>query len=134
MTKYLGTPYERGKSDAIVTREAPVAIEEGLVVQLSGAHTCALIESGKVPYGISGKPNVVAQEFVISGLKVYAQTDDTKVTIGAPVYVNTTTGKVTATESGNTPVNAVFSSDVEECQTSKRAKFKGVAIDYPNGL
>lgn len=134
MTKFLGTPYERGKSDAIVTREAPVAIEEGLIVQLSGEHTCALIESGKIPYGIAGKPNVVAQEFVISGLRVYAQTDDESVTIGAPVYVNMSTGKVTATAEGNTAVNAVFSSEVVDCQNSKRATFKGVAIDFPNGL
>lgn len=133
MTKFLGTPYERGKSDAIVTREAPVAIEEGLVVQLSGEHTCALIESGKIPYGIAGKPNVVAQEFVISGLRVYAQTDDERVTIGAPVYVNMSNGKVTASDTG-TAVNAVFSSDVVDCQNSKRATFKGVAIDFPNGL
>ena len=133
MTKFLGTPYERGKSDAIVTREAPVAIEEGLVARLSGAHTCALIESGKIPYGIAGKPNVVAQEFVISGLRVYAQTDDESVTIGAPVYVNMSNGKVTASDTG-TAVNAVFSSDVVDCQNSKRATFKGVAIDFPNGL
>ena len=133
MTKFLGTPDERGKSDAIVTREAPVAIEEGLVVQLSGEHTCALIESGKIPYGIAGKPNVVAQEFVISGLRVYAQTDDESVTIGAPVYVNMSNGKVTASDTG-TAVNAVFSSDVVDCQNSKRATFKGVAIDFPNGL
>lgn len=133
MTKFLGTPYERGKSDAIVTREAPVAIEEGLVVQLSGEHTCALIESGKIPYGIAGKPNVVAQEFVISGLRVYAQTDDESVTIGAPVYVNMSNGKVTSSDTG-TAVNAVFSSDVVDCQNSKRATFKGVAVDFPNGL
>lgn len=133
MTKFLGTPYERGKSDAIVTREAPVAIEEGLVVQLSGEHACALIESDKIPYGIAGKPNVVAQEFVISGLRVYAQTDDESVTIGAPVYVNMSNGKVTASGTG-TAVNAVFSSAVVDCQNSKRATFKGVAIDFPNGL
>ena len=133
MTKFLGTPYERGKSDAIVTREAPVAIEEGLIVQLSGEHTCSLIESCKIPYGIAGKPNVVAQEFVISGLRVYAQTDDESVTIGAPVYVNMSTGKVTASDTG-TAVNAVFSSEVVDCQNSKRATFKGVAIDFPNGL
>lgn len=134
MTKFLGTPYERGKSDAIVAREADGTIEEGLVVQLSAVGKCKLIEAGKVPYAISGKPNVVAQEFVISGLRVYVQTDDESVTVGAPVYVNMTTGKVTATADSNTAINAVFASDVEECQTSKKAKFDGVAIDFPNGL
>lgn len=134
MTKFLGTPYERGKSDAIVSREADGTIEEGLVVQLTGAQKCKLIEASKVPYGVSGKPNVIKQDVVVSGLRVYVQTDDKSVTIGAPVYVNMTTGKVTATADSNTAVNAVFASDVEECQTSKKVKYDGVAIDFPNGL
>ena len=134
MTKFLGTPYERGNSDAIVVRETKTKIEEGLVVYLDGEHSCALIEPDRIPYAISGKANVVAQDFVVSGLKVYAQTDDESVTIGEQVYINEATGKVTATAEGNTPVNAFFRSDVEDCQNSKRETFKGVAIDFPNGL
>lgn len=134
MAKFLGTPYERGKSDAIVTRETKTKIEEGLIVYLDGQHTCGLIEPDKIPYAVSGKANIVAQEFVVSGLSVYAQTDDESVTIGEQVYVDEATGKVTRVAEGNVMVNAIFRSGVEDCQNSKREKFKGVAIDFANGL
>lgn len=134
MAKFLGTPYERGKSDAIVTREVAEKIEEGLIVQQDGEHTCKLIEADKIPYAVSGKANIVAQEFVVSGLKVYVQTDDESVTIGEPVYVDEATGKVTGTADGHTALNAIFRSNVEDCQNSKREPFKGVAIDFANGL
>ena len=141
MATFMGTPYERGKSDAIVTRKVTAPIEEGLVVYQSDENTVATVEAGKVPFGIMGSNEIAGASVVISGLKVKVQTDDEdEPTIGAQVFVVPATGKVTATEGGNIPTNAVFASKTIETTgrtrntAAKADNKKCVSIDFPNGL
>lgn len=141
MTTYMGTPYERGKSDAIVTRKVDAPIEEGLFVYTSGENTVATVNGEVVPFGVMGQKEIAGSSVVVSGLKVKVQTDDEEQpTVGAQVYIVAATGKATAAEDGNIPTNATFaSSTLETDGATKNTAVKAndrkcVAIDFPNGL
>ncbi len=141
MATFMGTPYERGKSDAIVTRKVTAPIEEGLVVYQSDTDTVATVNAEVVPFGVMGLNEIAGASVVISGLKVKVQTDDEEApTIGAQVFVVPATGKVSATEDANIATNAVFASNTIETDgrtrntATKADDRKCVLIDFPNGL
>lgn len=143
MATLLGTPYERGKSDVIVSRLVASPIEEGLFVADKSKTEVEAMASGKVPAGVMGQNEVVGCSVVKSGLRVYVQADDNCVpTVGAQVYVIPSSGKATHTDnsSANIGVNAVFAEDalksdgVSENTATKSTTKKCVAIDFVGGL
>lgn len=104
MATLLGTPYERGKSDVIVSRKVDAPIEEGLFVADAGEGKVAV--NGKPPFGIMGQNEIVGCSVVVAGLKVYVQADAScNPTVGGQVYV-TAEGKVS--HEGGTAINATF--------------------------
>lgn len=104
MATLLGTPYERGKSDVIVSRKVDAPIEEGLFVADAGEGKVAV--KGEPPFGIMGQNEIVGCSVVVAGLKVYVQADaGCNPTVGGQVYV-TAEGKVS--HEGGTAINATF--------------------------
>lgn len=104
MATLMGTPYERGKSDVIVSRRVDATIEEGLIVADAGEGKVAV--NGGTPFGIMGQNEIVGCSVVVAGLKVYAQADaGCEPTVGGQVYV-TAEGKVS--HEGGTAINATF--------------------------
>lgn len=110
MATLLGTPYERGKSDTIVSRYVDAPIEEGLIVADEGNNKVAVYADGKTPYGVMGQNEIVGASVVLTGLRVWVQaSEDCEPVVGAQVFVNNA-GKVTSLADGNTGVKAEFAS------------------------
>ena len=137
----LGTPYERGKSDVIVSRLVESPIEEGLFVADKSKTEVEAMASGKVPAGVMGQNEIVGCSVVKAGLRVYVQADDgCTPTVGAQVYV-TSAGKAThSNETGNVGVNATFvegalkTDGIVDNTTTKATNKKCVAINFVGGL
>lgn len=139
MATLLGTPYERGKSDVIVSRLVDSPIEEGLIVAEAKDGKVEAMGADKTPYGVMGQNEIRGCSVVVAGLKVYAQADDAcEPKIGNQVYV-TDAGKVTSAESG-TGINAVFAEDavkengVTDNTATKSTTRKCVAINFVGGF
>uniref|UniRef100_A0AAU8B1T0 Uncharacterized protein n=1 Tax=Dulem virus 29 TaxID=3145747 RepID=A0AAU8B1T0_9CAUD len=135
----LGTPYERGNSDVIVSRAYAASLGEGLAVSETEVNGVLTMNVGASPIGVSGRMGLVAGDEIKSGLKVYvqAETEDEEITIGSQVYVVAATGKFTQTKGSgpeNVPLNATARTKIVDCIDSKGNKIKGFAIDFPNGL
>lgn len=142
MGTLLGTPYERGKSDVIVSRIVAAPIEEGLFVADKSKTEVEAMGASKIPAGVMGQNEIVGCSVVKAGLRVYVQADDAcEPTVGAQVYV-TTAGKATHTDGSgsNVGVNAVFTEStlktdgVSENTSTKAYNKKCVAIDFVGGL
>ena len=111
MATMLGTPYERGKSDEIISRRPKnnAKVDEGLFVADAGNGEFEAMAANRPILGVMGAQEIVGGAVVVNGRKVYCQTDDTAApTLGAPVYVVVATGKVTAIAGSNTQINATF--------------------------
>lgn len=143
MGTLLGTPYERGKSDVIVSRKVASAIEEGLFVADKTKDEVEAMGASKVPAGVMGQNEIVGCSVVKAGLRVYVQADDgCTPTVGAQVYVIPTTGKATHTDNSgaNIGVNAVFAegalktNGISENTSTKSTSKKCVAINFVGGL
>lgn len=112
MAKLLGTPYERGKSDVIVSRRPTggTVIEEGLFVKQGAEGFVSLANAGgaAAPFGVMGQQESVSCAVVISGLRVAVQLDDSITpAVGEIVYVSAVTNKATNTaNSGANPATA----------------------------
>lgn len=135
MATLLGTPYERGKSDVIVSRKVDAPIEEGLFVADAGEGKVAV--NGGTPFGIMGQNEIVGCSVVVAGLKVYAQADaGCNPTVGGQVYV-TAEGKVS--HEGGTPINATFAegavkeNGVTDNTATKATNRRCVAINMVGG-
>ena len=131
----MGTPYERGKSDVIVSRRVDAPIEEGLIVADAGEGKVAV--NGGTPFGIMGQNEIVGCSVVVAGLKVYAQADaGCEPTVGGQVYV-TAEGKVS--HEGGTPINATFAegavkeNGVTDNTATKATNRRCVAINMVGG-
>lgn len=140
MATLMGTPYERGKSEVIVSRRVDSAIEEGLIVADAGAGKVEAFDAGKTPYGVMGQNEVVGCSVVVAGLQVYAQADDDCTpTVGAQVFV-TSAGKVTHDDSGTTALKAEFAegalkeNGVVDNTATKSTSKKCVAINFVGGF
>ena len=135
MATLMGTPYERGKSDVIVSRRVDAPIEEGLIVADAGEGKVAV--NGGTPFGIMGQNEIVGCSVVVAGLKVYAQADaGCEPTVGGQVYV-TAEGKVS--HEGGTPINATFAegavkeNGVTDNTATKATNRRCVAINMVGG-
>jgi hypothetical protein len=148
MSKLLGTPYEVGKSTAVISRlpSGGTILEEGLFVKQAVAGFVSLANAtgtgAAIPFGVVGQQEAVACSVVISGLKVAVQLDDTIApTAGQPVYVSPTTSK--ATNVSNSGANyltagtftAVIGTDgiMNNVGTPSITK-RWAEINFPNGL
>ena len=140
MATLLGTPYERGKSDVVVSRLVDAPIEEGKVVFDAGKGKVAPMEDGKTPFGVMGQNEVVGASVVLSGLGVWVQaSEDCVPVVGAQVYV-TNDGLVTSVADGNVATACAFASDevkengVVENVTPKAYNKKCVKINMLEGF
>lgn len=140
MATLLGTPYERGKSDVIISRLVDAPIQEGLIVADAGDGKVKPFEGGATPLGVMGQNEIVGCSVVIAGLKVYVQADDACApVIGGQVFV-TAEGKVTNAEEGNTGLKAEFAegalkeNGVTDNTATKAQNLKCVAINFVGGF
>ena len=146
MAKLLGTPYERGKSDVIISRKPTggTALEEGLFVKqgVEGFVSLANASASAAPFGVMGQQESVACGVVVSGIKVAVQLDDSITpSAGAIVYCSAVTNKATNTSNtGANPATAatftgVIGTDGRSDNTSTKSTTKRWAeINMPNGL
>lgn len=141
MGTLLGTPYERGKSDVIVSRKVAAPIAEGLFITETDEKTAAAMSAGATPRGVMGQNEIVGCSVVKAGLRVWVQmTDEETPAAGDPVYVNPTTGKATTTRADMIAVNAVFASNevrtdgITENTASKAYNVRCALIDFVGGL
>ena len=137
MATLLGTPYERGKSDVIVSRKVDAPIEEGLFVADAGEGKVVVHNGVNTPFGIMGQNEIVGCSVVLAGLKVYVQADaGCTPTVGGQVHV-TADGKVS--HEGGTEINAVFAegackeNGVTDNTVTKATNRKCVAINILAG-
>lgn len=140
MATLLGTPYERGKSDVIVSRLVDAPIEEGLIVADAGEGKVKAFEGGNTPFGVMGQNEIVGCSVVVAGLKVYVQADEgCSPTVGKQVFV-TAEGKVTHEEGDNTGLKAEFAegalkdNGVTDNTAVKAQNRKCVAINFVGGF
>ena len=140
MATLMGTPYERGKSDAVVSRLVDTPIEEGLIVADAGDGKVEAFGAGKTPFGVMGQNEVVGCSVVVSGMRVYVQADDACTPeVGKQVFV-TADGKVTHDSNENTGLKAEFAegalkeNGVTDNTAVKAQDRKCVAINFVGGF
>ena len=139
MSKQLGTPYKRGKSD-VIDNFAPngsAAVAEGLAVAKAADGTIKAAGADDVIIGVSGVCEIKRQSVVRCALETYVQlAEGAAPADGKAVYVSG--GKFTDAaktgETANIPVNAVFCTGKVSCRDSKGNTVDGAAIDFPGGL
>jgi hypothetical protein len=143
MAKLLGTAYEVGKSDCVVSRkpDSGTALEEGLFVKETSATEVGLAAGGR-PFGVMGQQEAVACGVITSGYKVAVQLDDgITPTIGQTVYVSAVTNKATNTDNSdanagtNATFTGVYDTDGRSDNTAtKKTTVRWAEINMPNGL
>jgi hypothetical protein len=148
MSKLLGTPYEVGKSTAVISRlpSGGTILEEGLFVKQAVAGFVSLANAtgagAAIPFGVVGQQEAVSCAVVISGLKVAVQLDDSITpTPGQAVYVSPITSK--ATNVSNSGANYLTAGTFtgtngvdgrSENIATKATALKWAEINMPNGL
>lgn len=143
MAKLLGTPYEVGKSDCVISRKptSGTPLEEGLFVK-QGAEGFVSLAAGAAPFGIMGQQEAVAAGIVISGLKVAVQLNDSITpSAGEIVYVDASTNKATNDADGgdNAGTNATFTGVIgtngkSDNTATKKTTVRWAEINMANGL
>lgn len=136
MSRRLGTPYMRGKSD-VIENFAPNggnAVAEGLAVILHTDGTIKPYAGSGVIIGVAGLKELKHQSVVRSGLEVLVRlASGVTPAVGAAVYVDSD-GKFTSTSTDNTAVNATFRGEKETAVDSTGTTYDAVAIDFAGGL
>jgi len=117
MSKILGSAYESGESQIVISRKPAggTPIEEGLFVKQGADGFVSANYAGgtgeAIPFGIMAQQEAVACSVVVSGLKVAVQLEDSITpTAGQTVYVKAGTSKATNTSNSgaNAGTNATF--------------------------
>lgn len=146
MAKLLGTPYERGKSDIVVSRKptSGTALEEGLFVKqgVEGFVSLANASAAAPAWGVMGQQEAVACAVVLAGLKVAVQLDDAITpTAGQTVYVSAVTNKATNTDNSaaNYGTAATFTGVIgtdgrSDNTATKKTTVRWAEINMQNGL
>jgi len=146
MAKLLGTPYEVGNSEIIVSRKPTggTALQEGLFVKqgVEGFVSLANASAAAPAWGVMAQQEAVACAVVISGLKVAVQLDDSITpAAGATVYVSAVTNKATNTDNSdaNFATAATFTGVIgtdgrSDNTASKLTAVRWAEINMPNGL
>ncbi len=136
MSRRLGTPYMRGKSD-VIENFAPNggnSVAEGLAVILHSDGTIKPYAGSGVIMGVAGMKEMKHQSVVRAGLEVLVQlASGAEPAPGAAVYVDAN-GKFTSVSTDNTPVNATFRGAKEAAITSAGMAVEAAAIDFAGGL
>jgi len=146
MAKLLGTAYETGKSDVVISRKptSGTALEEGLFVKqgAEGFVSLANLSSSAAPFGVMGQQETVACGVQISGMKVAVQLD-TGITpaAGEVVYCSAVTNKATNTSnsSANPATAATFTGVIgtdgrSDNTATKKTDVRWAEVNMPNGL
>ena len=102
MSKLLGTAYETGKSDKVISRKPTggTPLQEGLFVKQGVEGFVSLANAGgaAAPFGVMAQQESVACSVLLSGMKVPVQLDDSITpAVGETVYVSAVTNKATNT-------------------------------------
>lgn len=146
MAKLLGTPYETGKSDIVVSRRPTggTALEEGLFVKQGAEGYVSLANAGSSApaWGVMGQQEGVACGVCLAGLKVAVQLDDSITPdAGDIVYVSAVTNKATDTDNSaaNPATAATFTGVIgtdgrSDNTTTKKTTVRWAEINMPNGL
>ena len=146
MAKLLGTPYEVGKSDVVISRKTTggTAIEEGLFVKqgAEGFVSLANLSASAAPFGVVGQQEAISCGVVISGMKVAVQLDDAITpTVGQVVYCSAVTNKATNTSnsSANPATAATFTgvigtNGISDNTATKSTTKRWAEVNMPNGL
>lgn len=146
MAKLLGTAYETGKSDVVISRKptSGTALEEGLFVKLGaeGFVSLANLSASAAPFGVMGQQESVAAGVLISGMKVAVQLDDAITpTAGQVVYCSAVTNKATNTSnsSANPATAAIFTGvigtdGISDNTATKSTTKRWAEVNMPNGL
>jgi hypothetical protein len=146
MAKLLGTAYEVGKTEAVISRRptSDTALEEGLFIKqgATGYVSLANASAAAAPFGVMAQQENPACAVIISGLKVAVQLDDAITpTAGQIVYASAVTNK--ATNTSNTSANfataatftGVIGTDGRSDNTAtKKTTVRWAEINMPNGL
>ena len=145
MAKLLGTAYEVGESEIVISRKPTggTAIEEGLFVKQGADGFVSASNAGgaAAPFGVMAQQEAVACSVILSGLKVAVQlTDAITPTAGQIVYVNAANNKATnvANSGANFGTNATFTgnygSDATRNNVNASTSVRWAEINMPNGL
>ena len=145
MAKLLGTAYEVGESEIVISRKPTdgTAIEEGLFVKQGADGFVSLLNAGSAaaPFGVMAQQEAVACSVILSGLKVAVQlTDAITPTAGQIVYVNAANNKATnvANSGANFGTNATFTgnygTDAIRNNANASTAVRWAEINMPNGL
>jgi hypothetical protein len=143
MAKLLGTAYEVGKTEAVISRRptSGTVLEEGLFVK-QGAEGYVGLAAGDAPFGVMAQQEAVACAVIISGLKVAVQLNDAITpTAGQVVYVDASTNKATNDADGgdNAATAATFTGVIgtdgrSDNTATKKTTVRYAEINMPNGL
>lgn len=144
MSRRLGTPYMRGKSD-VIENFAPNggnAVAAGLAVILHTDGTIKPYAGSGVIIGVAGMKEMKHQSVVRAGLEVLVQLASGAVpAAGAAVYVDADgkfTQAATTSEGGsavnNTAVNATFRGAKETAIDASGTTHDAAPIDFAGGL
>ncbi len=143
MAKLLGTPYEVGKSDSVISRKptSGTALEEGLFVKQEVEGFVGLA-AGDAPFGVMAQQEAVACAVVISGMKVAVQLNDAITpAAGEVVYVDDGTNKATNIDDSEANLataatfTGVYGTDGRSDNTAtKKTTVRWAEINMPNGL
>ena len=145
MAKLLGTAYEVGESEIVISRKPTdgTAIEEGLFVKQGADGFVSLSTAGSAaaPFGVRAQQEAVACSVILSGLKIAVQlTDAITPTAGQIVYVNAANNKATnvANSGANFGTNATFTgnygTDAIKNNANASTAVRWAEINMPNGL
>lgn len=136
MSRRLGTPYMRGKSD-VIENFAPNggnAVAEGLATVLHTDGTLKAYAGTGVIIGVAGMKEMKHQSVVRAGLEVLVQlASGAAPAVGAAVYVDKD-GKFTSVSTDTTAVNATFRGEKETAIDSNGVSYDAAAIDFAGGL
>ena len=146
MSKLLGSAYEVGKTEAVISRRPTggTALEEGLFVKqgVEGFVSLANLSAAAAPFGVMAQQEIPACSVIISGMKVAVQLDDAITpTAGQIVYASAVSNKATNTSnsSANFATAATFTGvigtdGISENTATKSTTKRWAEINMPNGL
>jgi hypothetical protein len=142
MAKLLGTAYEVGNSETVVSRKpaSGTALEEGLFVkEVTDGNTVGLMAGG-VPFGVMAQQEAIGCSVLTTGRKVAVQLNDAITpALGGTVYIDASTNKATDVDESNVATNATFTgvygTDGRSDNTAtKKTTVRWAEINMPNGL
>ena len=144
MAKLLGTAYEVGKSDQVISRKptAGTILEEGLFVKQGAPNFVSLASLGSpaAAFGVMAQQEIIACGVSIAGMRVAVQLNDAITpAVGETVYCDDTTNKATILDTDNFATAATFTGVIgtdgrSDNTATKKTAVRWAEINMPNGL